>query len=143
MQTDDNGEFGRDERGKFTKNNQIGNRFGKGETGNPQGKNAFGVKVSAVLKRRLSEAMPDAPEKTIAEGVADALIRQALDGDISSIRELLDRSEGKALQKIDASVDVFDWQRTVELYDIPQTEMIDEIKQLLGEFYSDSSGGGE
>ena len=129
--TDDDGKQNRDERGKFTKGNQIGRKFERGQAANPDGRNAFGVKVSAILKRRLSETLPDMDNQTIAEAVAEKLITMALAGDLNALKELIDRTEGRTPQTVDMDVSVKDWRQTVESFDISMDELTDEINKLL------------
>lgn len=126
--TEDDGQ--RDERGKFIKGNQAGRRFERGQVANPDGRNAFGVKVSAILKRRLSETLAD-DNQTIAEAVAEKLITMALGGDLNALRELIDRTEGRTPQTVDMDVSVNDWRQTVESFDISMDELTDEINKLL------------
>lgn len=62
--------------------------FQKGQSGNPGGR-PKGTSISAVLRARLTD------EDKIA--IADALIAGARRGEMDKIRELLDRTEGKAI----------------------------------------------
>ncbi len=86
--------------GKFTHGNQIGNRFQKGETGNPNGRPRL-TRLSEALRQQLSEAMPGASESTVAEEIAKTLIKLAISGDIAAISECFDRAEGKAPLTLD------------------------------------------
>jgi hypothetical protein len=86
--------------GKFAPKNKLGNRFKKGESGNQKGRPKL-TKLTEALRQQLSEEMPGASERTVAEAVARALIREALTGDVPAIRECFDRSEGKAPMTLD------------------------------------------
>jgi hypothetical protein len=86
--------------GKFAPGNKIGNRFPKGETGNPNGRPRL-TRLTEALREQLAEAMPGASESTIAEEIAKTLIRLALSGDIAAIKECFDRAEGKAPINLD------------------------------------------
>jgi hypothetical protein len=88
------------QKNKFPPGNKIGNRFKKGETGNPNGRPKL-TKLTDALRRQLAEIAPDAPEETIAEQIARALISEAKLGNIAAIREVFDRSEGKAPLTLD------------------------------------------
>jgi high-affinity K+ transport system ATPase subunit B len=52
-------------------------------------------------------------KKTIAEGVVLALIQKAMKGDVSAIKEVLERTDGKVTQKTDMHVKE---QGTVHIY---------------------------
>lgn len=106
--------------------------FKKGQSGNPKGRPKSAM-LSDALRRKMSEAMPDAPEKMIAEGVADALLKEALGGDVSAIKEVFDRTEGKVATKIDSTLEVFDWRTVVSDYGITAEMLLLEARQLLNE----------
>ncbi len=86
--------------GTFAPGHKLGNRFKKGETGNQKGRPKL-TKLTEALREQLAEEMPNASERTIAEAIARALIREALTGDVQAIRECFDRSEGKAPMTLD------------------------------------------
>ena len=66
---------------------QPGNKHGRGRP--PAGRS-----LSEMLRVALAEKLPDG--RTNLRAVADALVARARNGDIAAIRELLDRTEGKA-----------------------------------------------
>jgi hypothetical protein len=70
-----------------------------GKAGAPQGNNnaAKGRKFASVIEKRLAE-------RKLLENVADALIDKALDGDVSALKELADRLDGKAKQTQDINL---------------------------------------
>lgn len=90
----------------FEPGNKIGNRFEKGESGNPNGR-PKGAQTSSVRLRRLLEIEQKKPnpvtkkeEKfTTLELMDAAVIAKALKGDILAYREILDRFEGKVPNK--------------------------------------------
>ncbi len=86
--------------GKFAQGNKIGNRFSKGETGNPSGRPKL-TKLTEALREQLAEEMPNAPERTVAEAIARALIKEAVNGNIAAIKEVFDRAEGRAPLTLD------------------------------------------
>jgi hypothetical protein len=87
-------------KGKFPPGNKIGNRFPKGVSGNLSGRPRL-TKLTEALREQLAEEMPNAPERTVAEAIARALIKEAVSGNIAAIREVFDRSEGKAPLTLD------------------------------------------
>ncbi len=87
-------------KGKFPPGNRIGKQFPPGVSGNPNGRPKL-TKLTDALREQLAEINPDASESTIAEEVARALIREALIGNIAAIKEVFDRSEGRAPLTLD------------------------------------------
>ncbi len=88
------------QKNKFPPGNKIGNRFPKGVSGNLSGRPRL-TKLTEALREQLAEEMPNAPERTVAEAIARALIKEAVSGNIAAIREVFDRSEGKAPLTLD------------------------------------------
>jgi hypothetical protein len=124
--------------GKFATGNKIGNRFPKGESGNPSGRPKL-TRLTDALRVQLAETNPDAPEETIAEQIARALISEAKTGNVQAIREIADRTEGKPKQAIDLDLQVSDWKVLAKNYGVSQQDVINEA-QLLIESAIDSSG---
>jgi len=87
-------------KGKFAPGNKIGKQFAPGTSGNPAGRPRL-TKLSEALREQLSEEMPNAPERTVAEEIAQALIREAKSGNIAAIKEVFDRAEGKSPINLD------------------------------------------
>lgn len=80
----------------------VHTRFKKGQSGNPKGRPRSAV-ISDTLRARLAEAPPgeqDADVRTYADAIARALIDKALTGDVAAIKEVGDRTEGKARQAV-------------------------------------------
>jgi hypothetical protein len=113
---------------KFEKGNNHGNRFQKGQSGNPAGKTKSALLTDAV-RRKLVES--DDLDK-----IALSLINKAKKGDLEAVKILFDRLEGKPMQKIDADVNFFDWKAAIVGFGISPEEILNEAKQLLsdGEF---------
>ncbi len=122
---------------KFEKGNDSGKRFQKNVSGNPAGRPKSAM-LSDALRLKLREAMPDASEKTVADGIADALIKQALNGEVSAIKEVFDRTEGKVSQRIDASLEILDWQNGILEFGITADELLQEAINLLSDGNSES-----
>lgn len=108
--------------------------FKKGESGNPSGRPKT-KDLSDALRRKLAEKMPDAADKTIADAVADSLVKKAIDGDVQAIREVWNRVEGMPLRTVDVDVEmsVVDWRSVASEYGISQKEILDEATKLLSD----------
>ncbi len=96
--------------------------------------------LSDALRRQLAEAVQGAPEKTIAEVIARALIREAVSGNVQAIREVGDRTEGKPAQAIALDLDVRDWRQMAQSNGLEINDVLTEAKLLLIESLADSSG---
>jgi hypothetical protein len=125
-------------KGQFSPGNKVGNRFKKGETGNPSGRPKL-TKLTEALREQLTEEMPSAPERTVAEAIARALIRMALSGNVQAAREIADRTEGKPKQSIDVDLQVKDWRELAQSYGLSEQDVIAEAKLLIESDF-DSSG---
>ncbi len=126
-------------KGKFAPGNKIGNRFQKGETGNPNGWPKL-TRLTDALRQQLAETSADATEETQAEQIARALIREAISGNVQAIREIADRCEGKPMQKVDLDLQIKDWRTLAKNYGVTETDVIREAKLLIAESNDDSSG---
>jgi hypothetical protein len=122
---------------KFEKGNNHGNRFEKNVSGNPAGRPKSAM-LSDALRRKMLDAMPGASEKTVADGIADALIKQALNGEVSAIKEVFDRTEGRARQFVDVEMNVFSWKAAIVDYGITPEEILTEAKRLLADEFDDN-----
>lgn len=88
---------GRASDGTFAPGNRHG--FQPGQSGNPAGRPKSAL-VSAALRAQLQEPAPDAAI-TLAEKVAATLLQQCLKGNVKAIKEVMDRTEGKARQPVE------------------------------------------
>ena len=122
--------------GTFAPGHKLGNRFKKGESGNPAGR-AKSTRLTDALREQLAEEMPNAPGKTIAEVIARALIKEAVKGNVQAAKEIADRTEGKPMQKLDVDMSVSDWREAARNYGLNEQDVIREAKQLISE--SDSN----
>ncbi len=111
--------------------------FPKGVSGNPGGRPKKAL-LSDALRRQIAEAVPNAPEKTIAEVIARALIREAVSGNVQAIREIGDRSEGKPAQAIALDLEVNDWRREAARYGLTPNDIIRQIQPLIEQSAADS-----
>ncbi len=124
--------------GKFPPGNKIGKTFPKGVSGNPNGRPKL-TKLTEALREQLAEEMPNAPERTVAEQIARALIREAIGGDVAAIREIADRTEGKPKQAIGIDLQFSDWRTEAEKFGLTQNDVIAEARLLIAESADDSS----
>ena len=83
--------------------------------------------------------MPGAPERTVAEAIARALIKEAMKGNVQAAREIADRTEGKPTQKLDLDLQINDWRTEAEKFGLTQNDVIAEAKLLIAESAFDSS----
>jgi hypothetical protein len=155
---------GKRSNGTFAPGHKFGNRFKKGETANPNGRPVGSKNVSTVLKELLQQMAPGdvvgskfikefckgRKQVTNAEAIVARLLYAAIiKGDLKAIKEIVDRAEGKAMQRIDMDMQVADWREVSEATGIAEIEFIREMEDvtreakaelLLGE--STDGGGG-
>lgn len=79
---------------KFEKGNKIGNRWKKGESGNPNGRRNA---AKDILNQLLDVQIDD---RTQREQLMLKLIQMGMRGDLGAIKEVLDRTEGKSKEHI-------------------------------------------
>ncbi len=126
-------------KGKFPLGNKVGKQFPKGVSGNPNGRPKL-TRLTDALREQLAEAMPGAPERTIAEQIARTLIREAIGGNVQAIREIGDRTEGKPKQAIDLDLQINDWRTEAQKYGLSEADILAEARLLIAESAIDSSG---
>ena len=79
-----------------------GNRFKKGESGNPKGRPPM-----PDLKGALSNLLNERKDGMSAlDAILKTLFQRALKGDVRAAQELLDRGYGKSVQVIDANIEL-------------------------------------
>ncbi len=116
--------------GKFAPGNSLGKKFPPGTSGNPSGRPKT-TRLTDALREQLAEISPEVPEKTIAERIARALIREAISGNVQAIREIGDRTEGKPKQAIDLDMQVSDWRTLAKNYSLSEEDVIHEARLLI------------
>ncbi len=126
------------QRNKFPSGNKIGNRFKKGETGNKNGRPKL-TKLTDALRQQIAETNPDADDQTVAEQIAQTLIRLAISGDVQAIKEIGNRTEGLPKQAIDLDIQAANWRDEAQKYGITESEVVGEARLLLAEFDDDGS----
>jgi ribosomal 50S subunit-associated protein YjgA (DUF615 family) len=105
-------------------------------SGNPAGRSRKAL-LSDALRAQIAE--PGKKEKTIAQEIAAELIKMARGGDLGAIKEIFDRTEGKAMQPVSMDMNVMDWREMAASYGIDESDVISEAKQLI-ESAVDSGG---
>jgi hypothetical protein len=122
----------RQNNGQFKKGNTKG--FKPGQSGNPGGLPKGTPKVSLALMRLLrSDPGEVFTPKSRAEEIAYALYRRAATGDVSAIRELSGRTEGKSPATVNLNADdkALRYQQLAEKlaaqYDKPLEEVVSDI----------------
>ncbi len=79
--------------------------FRKGQSGNPKGR-PKSITLSEAYRRELAKVDPnDEQKRTFAEVLAGQTILKAKGGDVAAIKEIADRTEGKAKQSITLTLD--------------------------------------
>lgn len=144
----ENGNNGKLHNGKFAPKHKLGNRFKKGESGNPAGRPVGSKNVSTVLREMLQQMAPKEvidskfvkefckgkTHVTLADAVAARLFMEAIiNGDLGAIREILDRLEGKPRQAIDVDMQLTDWRQIAESAGLNEEDVIREAKLILSE----------
>ena len=83
--------------GKFAKGNKLGNRWKKGESGNPNGRrNAYTDLIKDYSFTKINE-------KERREVVISKLFQLAERGDLKAIQFIVERLEGKALERMETT----------------------------------------
>jgi hypothetical protein len=77
-------------------------KFEKGKSGNPKGRKPLGKTLTEVL-RRYGEAAPEGSDMARKELLARELWAIALAGDISAIKYIYDRVDGKPTESVEHS----------------------------------------
>lgn len=75
-------------------------QFKKGESGNPNGRPKGSLSIVSMIKEKLQET-PEGQKETYAQLLVKKYMHKALvEGDDKIIRDLVDRIDGKAVQKL-------------------------------------------
>jgi hypothetical protein len=104
--------------------------FKPGKSGNPAGRPKR-TKLSEALLAKMAELAPGQAEETIAERVAQALIDEALKGNVQAIREIGDRCEGKPKQVLDVDMNLRDWRALARAHGLNEYDVLDEARRLI------------
>ena len=74
----------------------LGRRFQKGRSGNPKGRPPNKSCLTALLREELDKASPEDKEgKSYAELIVQSMIRLAIEGNSTALKEIWDRIDGK------------------------------------------------
>ncbi|KKM26665.1 hypothetical protein LCGC14_1582460 [marine sediment metagenome] len=125
----------------------IGRPFEKGQSGNPNGRpkkeNTFSdtaiellgaseIDIKYTINGKEKEIRLES-NKNIYFGLVSALILEGLKGDVRAIKELIDRTEGKAVQKIDLEGSI-----ETKLPDLSHLN-VKQLEKLYGSFSKDTT----
>ncbi len=103
----------------------TGKGFMPGQSGNPGGRPKGSVKISAGYERSLARLVPGEPAgRTYAQFIADKNVELAAQGNIAAIKEVTDRTEGKAPQTVEINRSDFRRDRWAR--------MVDELSEKFG-----------
>ena len=100
-------------------------QFRPGQSGNPSGRPKSRL-ISEAYRRILEEIDPK-KQQSLAERVARAVINRALRGDVRAASEVADRTEGKAVQKMEVDTHL------KQLRELSDTELAAAIQARLEE----------
>jgi hypothetical protein len=131
---------------KQGKNREIGykrppkkTRWKPGQSGNPAGRPKT-VTLSEAYRIALAQPFPDDPQgRTCAEIIAEKLVMNAATGEVSSAREIADRTEGRPKQMLDVDMKLLDWRELARAHGLTEDDVITEARRLI-ESVADSSG---
>jgi len=79
-------------------------RFGAGNNANPLGRPRLGTGLTDLLRGKL--AVEVAPGKTRADGLAEILLTKAEEGDLTALRIVYERLEGRPAETLSISGDM-------------------------------------
>ena len=82
--------------GRFAKGNQ--HRFRPGQSGNPGGRPKS--KQITQAYQELLETVDRKSGKTLAQIIAENIVKEALNNNLAAVKEITDRTEGKAAQAV-------------------------------------------
>ena len=130
---------GRDHKGRFAKGNP--NEFQPGQSGNPKGR-PKSITLSEAYRHQLAQPVPkDREGRTYAEVIAALMCQRATQGDVAAAKEICDRVEGRAPQKIDVDMNVMNWREMARQHGLSEQDVIREAQRLIeSESAADSSG---
>jgi|TARA_Y100000310_G_scaffold325717_1_gene389599 hypothetical protein len=75
----------------------------KGESGNPNGRPEGSISVVSALKRELAKT-PDGEKKTYLELLVKRMLKKGIvDGDVSMIKDIVNRTDGLPRQNLDVT----------------------------------------
>jgi len=82
----------------------VGRPFKKGQSGNPNGRPKKEVCIPDILRSILHEEIGEDEKITRLEAILKKVVKMAYEGDHWAIGYLSDRTEGRALDRIEATI---------------------------------------
>ena len=74
-------------------------KWKKGQSGNPKGREPYGIYLTTIARQKLGQPCPYAPDKTWAEYLVERWLGQAVEN-ATYFNILMERLEGKVVQPI-------------------------------------------
>ena len=111
--------------------------FVKGKSGNPKGRPKKDVSITSILKDKLDtvpeiEVNGQPNKKTWRDLIAEAMLTKSAEGDIRTIQELLNRVEGRVIEKVEQTGEM-KYNMSIRFVEKDNTE---ETKKLINEVVS-------
>jgi ribosomal protein L18E len=89
--------------------------FQKGQSGNPAGRPKTAILSNAIRKKLTEIDETDPQRRTYAEILVEQLVMKAKTGDVQALKEIADRTEGKARQSVSLTTDKHErYEREIE-----------------------------
>jgi hypothetical protein len=102
----------------------TGKGFIPGQSGNPGGRPKGSTKISTAYQRSLARLVPDDPEgRTYAQYIADKTVELAAQGNLTALKEVTDRVEGKSPRVIE-----------IERSDLTRQNWLNVIEELSAKY---------
>jgi hypothetical protein len=115
--------------------------FKKGQSGNPKGRPKKELALTEAINTALKKKDVKRGYETLSrkQAIAEVLTQEALKGNLTAINIILDRTEGKPLQKVESKVEAsiipkifFEGDYEEDYLDAPETPLlIDENKEQI------------
>jgi hypothetical protein len=103
--------------------------FQKGQSGNPQGRPKKAKSLTNILEKALSKKREDG--RTNKAALVDTLLSLALAGDVTALKYVYDRIDGKPVESVNMAADV-NATSNLEVIQMSREERMKQIVELVG-----------